>query len=64
VNGSPEEETLTASAEPVDTQVYVDMDESGEAAQKLVSMSERTCFLHAAMRNSRPTHIQSEINRD
>jgi uncharacterized OsmC-like protein len=62
VNGSPEEETLTASAEPVDTQVYVDMDESAEAAQKLVSMSERTCFLHAAMRNSRPTQIQSEIN--
>ena len=64
MNGSPQEETLTASAEPVDTQVYVDMDESAEAAQKLVSMSERTCFLHAAMRNSHPTQIQSEINSD
>jgi uncharacterized OsmC-like protein len=64
MNGSLEEETLTALAEPVDTQVYVDMDESDEAAQKLVRMSERTCFLHAAMRNSRPTQIQSEISRD
>ena len=62
INGSAAAENLTASAEPVDTQVFVDMSETDEAAQRLVSMSERTCFLHAAMRSSTPTEIHNEFN--
>jgi uncharacterized OsmC-like protein len=64
LNGRAEEENLTATAEPVNTQVYVEMNESDEAARKLVSMSERTCFLHAAMRNSNPAEIQTTVDRE
>jgi hypothetical protein len=53
---------LQARAVPVNTQVFVTMNEPEEAAQKLVSISERTCFLHAAMRTINPTKI--EIARD
>lgn len=56
--GDIREETLQARAEPVNTQVFVTMNEPEEAAQKLVSMSERTCFLHAAMRTINPTKIE------
>jgi len=56
--GDPHRETLQAKAAPVDTQVFVTMNDSEEAAQKLVSMSERTCFLHAAMRTQNPAHIE------
>jgi uncharacterized OsmC-like protein len=51
-----------AVAKPVDTHVFVTFDESEEAAQKLVSMGEQTCFLHAAMRTTNPTQIQVELN--
>ena len=47
-----------ASAEPVDTHVYVNFDESDAAAQQLVNMGERTCFLHAAMRSNTPAIIK------
>lgn len=58
LSGSAEDETLSATARPVDTQVFVTMNEPDEAAQKLVSMSERTCFLHAAMRTQKPSKLQ------
>jgi len=64
LSGNAEEQTLSATAEPVDTQVFVTMDEPDEAAQKLVSMSERTCFLHAAMRTRRPTQLQQKAVGD
>lgn len=57
-NGDIKQETLRARALPVNTQVFVAMDEPEEAAQKLVSMSERTCFLHAAMRSVNPAQIE------
>ncbi|MCQ3977932.1 MAG: OsmC family peroxiredoxin [Anaerolineae bacterium] len=57
-SGDIGQETLQARAVPVNTQVFVTMNESEEAAQKLVSMSERTCFLHAAMRTINPTKIE------
>jgi uncharacterized OsmC-like protein len=47
-----------ASTEPVDTQVFVTFDEPEEVARQLVSMGERTCFLHAAMRSSVPSIIR------
>jgi hypothetical protein len=56
--GDAGEQTLQAAAMPVNTQVFVTMNEPEEAAQKLVSMSERTCFLHAAMRTIKPTQIE------
>jgi uncharacterized OsmC-like protein len=40
-----------AIAHPVDTHLFVEMDEAPVAARTLLSMSEQTCFLHAAMRN-------------
>ena len=44
-------------AHPVDTHTFLEMGEAAEAAQKNLWMSERTCFLHAAMRNSTKTEI-------
>jgi hypothetical protein len=62
LSGRAEEENLLATAEPVNTQVFVEMNESAEAARKLVSMSERTCFLHAAMRSSNPAEIKTRAS--
>lgn len=36
--------------------------EGMQAAQRLVSMGEQTCFLHAAMRSSSRTRIRAEVN--
>lgn len=49
---------LTSSlAEPVDTHTFLHTGEPDEVAQKTLSMSERTCFLHAAMRDTNRTRI-------
>ncbi len=47
-----------ADAKPVDTHVYLDMKASKAAAQRTVTMSERTCFLHAAMRGSTTARVE------
>jgi hypothetical protein len=60
LNGDTSAETLQATAVPVNTQVFVTMAEPAAAAQKLVSMSEQTCFLHGAMRTVNPTKIEIE----
>ena len=52
------EEARVATAEPVDTHVFLTFDEPAEAAQRMVFMGERTCFLHAAMRGAYPTQIR------
>ncbi|HEX6386656.1 MAG TPA: OsmC family protein [Anaerolineae bacterium] len=52
----------TARALPLDTHVFLEADEPDEVARKTVWMSERTCFLHAAMRGSYPSAIQVELN--
>lgn len=62
VTGSAADWSRLARALPVDTHVYLEADESDETAQKTVSMSERTCFLHAAMRDSYPSLITAELN--
>lgn len=45
-------------AHPVDTHTFLDMGEADDAARKNLWMSERTCFLHAAMRGSTQTEIK------
>ena len=51
-----------SDAYPVDTHTYLEMGDSAEAAQKNLFMSERTCFLHAAMRGSTKTVINLKHN--
>ncbi len=51
-----------AVAEPVDTQLFVTLNDSDEAAQKLLWMGERTCFLHAAMRSSNRSDLSASLN--
>ncbi len=55
-------QALAAKAKPVDTQLYVNSKESEQAAQRLLYMGERTCFLHAAMRSEVRSRLQAEIN--
>ena len=46
-----------SAAHAVDTHTYLEMGDPDAAAQKNLWMSERTCFLHAAMRNVTKTEI-------
>lgn len=62
LSGSAQGENLRAEAKPVDTHLFVNLEEPDEAARKLLSMGERTCFLHAAMRASNLTQLKVEIN--
>lgn len=50
----------SAVAHPVDTHTYLTSGEADDAARKTLWMSERTCFLHAAMRGSTKTQITIE----
>jgi hypothetical protein len=50
----------SSRAEPVDTHTFLQTGEPDEVAQKTLSMNERTCFLHAAMRGSNQTRITIE----
>ena len=47
---------------PFETHAFLWADEADEIAQKTLSMSERTCFMHAAMRGSQPSIIRAELN--
>ena len=51
-----------AVPKPVDTHLYVTLNDSDEAAQKLLWMGERTCFLHAAMRSSNRSDLSASLN--
>jgi len=62
VAGSATDWSRLAKANPVDTHVFLEANESEETARKTVSMSERTCFLHAAMRGNYRSIIQVELN--
>lgn len=55
-------EDSTTHALPMHTHLYVEADEMDEVAQKTLYMSERTCFLHAAMRGSTPVLVKTELN--
>jgi hypothetical protein len=50
----------SAVAEPVDTHTFLQTAEPDEVAQKTLTMSERTCFLHAAMRGINQSRITIE----
>jgi organic hydroperoxide reductase OsmC/OhrA len=52
----------SAEAHPVDTHTFLQTSEDDEAAQRTLYMSERTCFLHAAMRGSNKTQISVVLN--
>lgn len=52
-------ELRPTTAEPVDTRVFLALEEPDDVARKMVYMGERTCFLHAAMRGSHPTRVRS-----
>ena len=54
----------TVAADALDTHVFYEADESDTVAQKTISMGERTCFLHAAMRGSYPTQIAVRLNEE
>ena len=49
-----------ATAEPVETHVYVHSPETAEDMQTLTDMGEQTCFLHAACRSALKTKIRIE----
>jgi hypothetical protein len=51
-----------AAADPVDTYTFLQMGDTVEAAQQTLAMSERTCFLHAAMRGQHQTQFQVDLN--
>jgi uncharacterized OsmC-like protein len=62
LSATSDDASPVARALPVDTHVNLESDESDEVAQKTVQMSERTCFLHAAMRGQYPSKIQITVN--
>jgi uncharacterized OsmC-like protein len=59
---SREDGAWIGHANPFDTRVLMDADESNEIAQKTLTMGERTCFLHAAMRGRHPSILKVELN--
>lgn len=52
----------TTHALPMHTHLSLEADEMDEVALKTLYMSERTCFLHAAMRGSTPVLVKIELN--
>jgi uncharacterized OsmC-like protein len=48
--GAGENGETPGEAEPVETHVYLDADESASSARDVLRMSEQTCFLHALCR--------------
>jgi hypothetical protein len=51
-----------AAARPVDTHLFVTLNDTDEGAQRLLRMGERTCFLHAAMRSSNRSQLSAALN--
>ncbi len=51
-----------AQARPVDTHLFVTLNDSEEGARRLLTMGERTCFLHAAMRGSNRSRLTARHN--
>jgi uncharacterized OsmC-like protein len=47
---------------PVETHVFIDLEDTEEAARRLLWMGERTCFLHAAMRSQNQSEIVVSLN--
>lgn len=45
-------------ADPVETHVFLNMDESGDVAREMLDVSEQTCFLHAFCRTDMKTRLR------
>jgi uncharacterized OsmC-like protein len=60
--GPPEESGDGASAEPTQTHVFVDAEQGPAVGANLVTVGERTCFLHAAMRSELPSVLSAQLN--
>jgi organic hydroperoxide reductase OsmC/OhrA len=58
----PAHSDASAVAFPVETHVFITLDDSDDAAQKLLWMGERTCFLHAAMRSQNQSEMKVFLN--
>lgn len=54
--------TLQASADPVDTHVFLHSEESDDLARDFVKTGARTCFLHAAMGGRHPSELRVLLN--
>ena len=51
-----------AVAQPLDTHVFVHTEESDEVMERLVQMSARTCYLHAALGTTLPPQVTLLVN--
>jgi hypothetical protein len=51
-----------AQALPLDTHVFVHTEESDEVMERLVQMSARTCYLHAALSAALPPEVALMLN--
>lgn len=51
-----------AVAQPLDTHVFVHTEESDEVMERLVQMSARTCYLHAALGTTLPPQVTLLLN--
>jgi len=60
--GLPRESGDGASAEPTQTHVFVDAEQGPAVGADLVTVGERTCFLHAAMRSELPGVLSAQLN--
>ena len=58
----PGPEGGTATADPVDTHVFLGADEPEDVARTSVRMGEQTCFLHGSMREVYPTIVRARLN--
>jgi uncharacterized OsmC-like protein len=59
---SPRESGDGASAGPTQTHVFVDAEPGPAVGADLVTIGERTCFLHAAMRSELPSLMSAQLN--
>ena len=50
------------TAGPTNTHLFVNTDEGLDIGPNLVTVGERTCFLHAAMRNELPSTLTTQLN--
>jgi hypothetical protein len=51
-----------AQAQPLDTHVFVHTEETDEVMERLMQMSARTCYLHAALGQSLAHEVSLVLN--
>ena len=55
-------ESSVALAQPLDTHVFVHTEETDEVMERLMQMSARTCYLHAALGQSLVPEVSLVLN--